>query len=123
MIKKAGGKSKWSALSDHCHAERHAVMVESLVTELEKEAFDLLSDEEKQVLKLFIWAGCGCHKDLNTVRGGYACIAAWWAENGIDGPVLLANCDNSTVLDECEAHISQGDTTTPAQDRAFENTS
>jgi len=114
MIKKAGGKSKWSALTDHGRAERRAVMVESLVAELGKEAFDLLSDEEKRVLKLFIWAGCGCHKDLNTVRGGYTYMAAWWAENGIDGPVLLANRDNSPVLDEREAHIAQGDTTTPA---------
>ena len=47
MIKKAGGKSKWSALPDHCRAERCAVMVESLVAELGKEAFDLLSDKEK----------------------------------------------------------------------------
>ena len=110
-------------LPDHGQAERCAVMVESLVAELGKEAFDLLSDEEQQVLKLFIWAGCGCHKDLNTVRGGYARMAGWWAENGIDGPVLLANHDNSPVLNEHEAHIAQGDTTTPAQDRAFENTS
>ena len=50
-------------------------------------------------------------------------MAGWWAENGIDGPVLLANRDNSPVLNEREAHIAQGDTTTPAQDRAFENTS
>ena len=114
---------KLSALSDHGQAERLAVIVESLVAELGKQAFDLLSDEEQRVLKLFIWAGCGCHKDLNTVRGGYAHMAGWWAENGIDGPVLLANRDNSPVLNECEAHIAQGDTTTPAQDRAFENTS
>jgi hypothetical protein len=34
------------------------------------------------------------------------------AENGINGPVLLANHDNSSVFDEHEAHIAQGDITT-----------
>jgi len=42
-------------------------MMEQLVIELGKEAYEMLSDHEKKIMKLFIWAGCGCHKDLNTI--------------------------------------------------------
>ena len=37
--------------------------------------------------------GCGCHKDLNTVRGGYNAMERWWKEHNVNGPVLLANRD------------------------------
>jgi len=49
-------------------------MLEQLVIKLGKEAFDLLSDNEKHIMKFFIWAGCSCHKDLNTVHGGYTAV-------------------------------------------------
>ncbi len=67
MIKKAGGPCKWKNLSDIKKAERKATMIEEAVSELGKDAFNDLSNEEKCVFWLFIWAGCGCHKDLNTV--------------------------------------------------------
>ncbi|KAF8810467.1 hypothetical protein BYT27DRAFT_7221984 [Phlegmacium glaucopus] len=95
MIKAAGGKEKWKALSEEEQAEKQAVAMEKLVIELGREAFDMLSDDEKRILKLFIWAGCGCHKDLNTVRGGYAAVIKWWSENKIEPPILLANRDNA----------------------------
>ena len=56
-------------------------MTEMAVTELGKEAFEKLSEEDKHILRLFIWAGCGCHKDLNTVRGGYFALLKWYNEN------------------------------------------
>jgi len=77
MIKKVGGKHKWNNLSDIKKAERKAAMIEDVVADLGKEAFNDLSDEEKRLFQLFIWAGCGCHKDLNTVCGGYLAMAAW----------------------------------------------
>ena len=123
MIRKAGGAKKWNKLSDIKKAERKAKMIEEAVAELGKEAFNDLSDEEKHLFQLFIWAGCGCHKDLNTVRGGYLAMAAWWYENEseLDGehPVLLANRDNDPVVQERETALEQGDTPTPAQERAF----
>ena len=51
----------------------------------------MLSDHKKQIFRLFIWAGCGCHKDLNTVKGGYMAMSEWWSANGHEGPVPLAN--------------------------------
>ena len=120
MIKNVGGQRKWDILSDVDKAEKRAEMLESTVAELGREAFEKLSDDEKRFLRLFIWAGCGCHKDLNTVRGGYMAMASWWKENDLEGPVLLANRDNDPVIQERNTAITEGDTPTPAQERAFE---
>jgi hypothetical protein len=46
-------------------------------------------------------------------------MMAWWKENNVEGPVLLANRDNTAVLKE---HVSTSDTTTPAQEQALEMT-
>ena len=77
-------------------------MIEEAVAELEKKEFNNLSDEEKHLFQLFIWVGCGCHRDLNTIWGGYVAMADWWIENGLEEehPVLLANCDNDLVVQE-----------------------
>src|SRR6266498_987399 len=122
MIRKAGGLHKWEILSDIKKAEKRAVMLEEAVADLGKEAFDNLSDEEKRVFRLFIWAGCGCHKNLNTVRGGYLAMLQWWNENEseeIVRPVLLANRDNDPVVQERAAVLDLGNVPTPAQERAF----
>ena len=99
MIKNAGGKAKWNSLSENEKSEQKATMLEQLVIKLGKEAFELLSNDEKRIMKLFIWAGCGCHKDLNTVCGGYAAVVRWWPENNVEPPRLLANRNNAAILD------------------------
>ena len=117
MIDAAGGDGKWSKLPQSVQSEREAVMMEKQVIELGKAAFELLSADEKHILKLFIWAGCGCHKDLNTVRGGNSRMMAWWGENNIPGPVLLANRDNAAALKD---YAPESDTVTAAQEQALE---
>jgi len=119
MVQTAGGQQKWEALSEATKSERRAKMVENVVQELGKGAFELLDLHEKCLLRLFIWAGCGCHKDLNTVRGGYMAMEKWWKEHDIKGPVLLANRDNDTVLEERNQAIAHGDEVTPAQEQAL----
>jgi hypothetical protein len=120
MIKNAGGKDKWNSLSENEKSEQNATMLEQLVIKLGKEAFELLSDSEKHIMKLFIWAGCGCHKDLNTVRGGYIAVTKWWLENNVEPPILLANRDNAAILDGV---TSEGGVETAVQAQAFEKTS
>ena len=100
MIKSVDGQQKWDMLSNTDKSERRAIILEKTIAELGQEAFEKLSDEEKHLLRLFIWAGCGCHKDLNTIRGGYMAMANWWKENELEGPVLLANRDNDPVIQE-----------------------
>ena len=63
-------EKKRDSLPEATKIEEHAKMVENVVQELGKDAFELLDAHEKGFLRLFIWAGCGCHKDLNTVQGG-----------------------------------------------------
>src|SRR6266545_4481259 len=79
----------------------------------------LPNTNEKCFLRLFIWAGCGCHKDLNTVRGGYNAMERWWKEHNINGPVLLANWDNDIILEERNQAIAYGDEVTQAQEQAL----
>src|SRR6266496_2812865 len=74
MTQAAGGQQKWEALSEATKAEKHVKMVENVVQELGKGVFELLDPHEKCLLQLFIWAGCGCHKDLNTVQSGYVAM-------------------------------------------------
>ena len=119
MIKNIGGKNKWNSLSENQKSDQKAVMLEQLVIKLGKEAFELLSDNEKHIMKLFIWAGCGCHKDLNTVQGGYAAVTKWWLENDVEPPILLANCDNAAILDSVTL---EGDVETAVQAQAFDKT-
>ena len=103
-------------LSEVTKTEKRAKMVEDVVQELGKGAFELFDAGEKRFLRLFIWAGCGCHKDLNTVRGGYVAMEKWWKEHDIEGPIILANQDNDAVLEERDYAIAHGDEVTPAQE-------
>ena len=119
MVQAAGGPKKWDSLPEVTKTEKRAKMVEDVVQELEKGAFELLDAGEKRFLQLFIWAGCGCHKDLNTVRGGYVAMEKWWKEHDIEGPIILANRDNDAVLEERDYAIAHGDEVTPAQERAL----
>ena len=119
MIQAAGGQKKWDTLPETTKAEKRAKMVEDVVQELGKGAFELLDSHEKRLLQLFIWAGCGCHKDLNTVRGGYVAMEKWWKERGIEGPIILANRDNDAILEERDYTIAQGDEVTPVQEQAL----
>ena len=119
MVQAAGRQKKWDSLPDATKSEKCAKMVEDVVQELGKGAFELLDAHEKHLLQLFIWAGCGCHKDLNTVRGGYMAMEKWWKEHDIEGPIILANRDNDAVLEERDYAIAQGDEVTPAQERAL----
>jgi hypothetical protein len=119
MIQAAGGQQRWEALPEGTKSEKRAKMVENVVQELGKGAFELLDLNEKRFLRLFIWAGCGCHKDLNTVRGGYNAMERWWKEHNINGPVLLANRDNDIILEERNQAIVHGDEVTQAQEQAL----
>jgi hypothetical protein len=116
-IKAAGGKAKWHKLSDEEKKERTAAIIKSLIIKLGKEAYAMMSDDEKGTMKFCIWAGCGCHKDLDTVKGGYAAMKTWWTENNVEPPVLLANRDNAAVFAELP---ERNDTVIPAQQQAIE---
>ena len=53
------------------------------------ETIDKLSDQEKTIFEPFVWVGCGCHKDLNTVLGDYTALSQFWEENKLSLPIFL----------------------------------
>ena len=118
MIKSLGGQDKWAALSSSKQAEHDAKMMEEIVIDLGEDAYKELEEKEKKLLSLFIWTGCGCHKDLNSVKGGNASMMAWWKQNKIEPPVLLANKHNAAALKDGTSKENKAPT--PAQERALE---
>ena len=119
VVSKSGGTGAWNALPLETQRAHLARMSEDLVIDLGKDVYEMMSDKEKRHLTYFVWAGCGCHKDLNSVWGGYIAMSKWWEEHKQTPPILLANCDNAAVLADM---VSDSNTITPAQERAFETT-
>lgn len=100
MKNEAGGGDAWDNLTEIEQNERKAAMLTNLTIDLGKKEFEKLSAKEQSMFKLFVWAGCGCHKDLNTVLGGYAAMQRFWVENNLEPPVILPNKHNAAIIDE-----------------------
>ncbi|KAL5495829.1 hypothetical protein ACEPAI_1293 [Sanghuangporus weigelae] len=49
-------------------------------------------------IRLWVWAGCGMHKDLNAVKGGDSAMRTKWIELGVS-PISLPNKKNAAVLE------------------------
>ena len=98
MIKQAGGKEAWALLSPDQHRSLSAGMIKQVLISLGESEYSDLTEEQCRELDFFVWVGCGCHKNTNTVLGGHVAIMKWWEENNLPGPVLLANKDNTAVL-------------------------
>jgi hypothetical protein len=101
-LKDVGGQSNWDALSDTERLQKDSNMMSAVVLKLGQEVYSQLPDEEKHKVDFFIWVGCSMHKDLNCVKGGNTKMMAWWDDNGVSGPMLLANKDNAVVLDQAD---------------------
>lgn len=120
MVEKAGGEAAWHNLDEFTQKEHKAAMLEKLTTDLGKDAFEKLSDKEKAIFKLFVWVGCGCHKDLNTVLGGYIALSKFWVEHGLEPPVLLPNKFNEAIIQDAAKSNSND---SEAARRAVQNSS
>jgi len=123
MLKEIGGETAWNALDEAEQKELKSVMLQKLTADLGKDAFEKLSDQEKELFKLFIWVGCGCHKDLNTVLGGYTALSKFWTENGLEPPILLPNKFNAAVINDAIHAGSDNDATSTAAHRAIQSSS
>ncbi|KDR70414.1 hypothetical protein GALMADRAFT_214510 [Galerina marginata CBS 339.88] len=117
MVEKAGGKASWEMLSEDQQNELKSEMFAKLTTELGKESFEKLTGREKSIFKLFIWVGCGCHKDLNTVLGGYVALSKFWAEHGLPSPIILPNKIYAAIIQD----QATGDTESDASRQAIKN--
>ena len=106
-----GGASAWDVLSATEQKEINSKTHHNLCIELGKKAFAGLSVEEWQGIDFLIWTGCCMHKEINSVKGGYAAMAAWWLEMDLPGPIKLMNKANAAA-----ANAGPG----PAQDQAVD---
>ena len=77
-------------------------MMSAVVIKLGCEVYSQLEPEERHQVDFFIWVGCAMHKDLNCIKGGNVEMMSWWGKNGVPGPILLANKNNATVLEQAE---------------------
>ena len=119
LVRKVGGQAKWDALPETQRLTEEAECMSEAILEIGSEAYSQLEREEKQQVDLFVWTGCAMHKDLNCVKGGDAAMRAWWEGNNIAGPVLLANKDNTAVLQQAE-NVEE---LTAAEQRALDSSS
>jgi len=70
MMERIGGYQCWAALSEVEQAELGRQLIRETNIHLGEEAYQRLSAEEKRKADLYVWTGCGMHKDLNAVKGG-----------------------------------------------------
>ena len=99
MIERLGGMSAWTALNDEEKDNINNELYQGLCLRLGKESFDALPDDQNTAKHLFIWTGCGMHKELNSVKGGKVAIDAFWETMPIK-PVKLMNRDNEVAAQE-----------------------
>ncbi|KAJ3523041.1 hypothetical protein NMY22_g11627 [Coprinellus aureogranulatus] len=98
MIDLCGGLEVWSTLDALSQARKEAELLKELTLEIGEQVYDALSDSERGALNLFVWAGCCMHKDQNSFKGGVTAMEAFWALNGLERPVLLANKANAAKV-------------------------
>jgi hypothetical protein len=89
MMERIGGYKCWAALSEAEQAEFGQRLVRETNIHLGEEAYQRLTEEEKRKVDLYVWSGCGMHKDLNAVKGGAEQMARWWETSGETPPVEL----------------------------------
>ncbi|TFK77818.1 hypothetical protein K466DRAFT_607657, partial [Polyporus arcularius HHB13444] len=126
-VRAVGGSTSWAIMSAE---ERSTVYVDQLnraISQVGKELYEALPSQERRPLDLFLRLGCAMHKDLNSVKGGAAAMANAWADLDAPPPILLANKDNASTLQDVDletlstASLLLTDTLSPAEMRALES--
>lgn len=114
QINEIGGHDVWASLT----AEKKADTNANIMRRIGKVVFDALPAVDQAKLTRFIRTGCCMHKDLNTVKGGDRAMQESWISHQRPWPVLLANKDNTAVLNS----ISDQSNLTTVEKRALEGT-
>jgi len=113
QLEKLSGYGAWEALSTEA---KESADVE-VVQEVWKRVFDGLPESDCKRLSCFICTGCCMHKDLNMVKAGDREMQESWVAANKRPPMLLANKDESAVLDMCADPLNP----TPAEKQAAES--
>ncbi|KAL5476491.1 hypothetical protein ACEPAI_3348 [Sanghuangporus weigelae] len=106
MVLEVGGESAWNELTAEEQNKKKLVLTKRLANELANEALQSLPEDERRHIVMFVWVGCGMHKDLNSVKGGDSAMQEEWKKHRIS-PCLLANKDNAAVLDLADDDLEE----------------
>lgn len=101
-ISEVGGADIWEQMTHSSEEQelREAGLTQDIALKLGKSSYSSLADSERREYELFFRGGCCMHKDLNAVKGGDKAMGEIWHTLGIPGPILLANKDNTAVLED-----------------------
>ena len=97
MIQALGGQSVWNSMSPEEQGKKTLALMNQIAESLVEEALLQLPYMERRELQVFVWSGCGMHKEMNATKYGNSAMAIEWQKQGM-APVLLANRDNKAVL-------------------------
>ncbi|KAI9064676.1 hypothetical protein FKP32DRAFT_1611112 [Trametes sanguinea] len=101
-VETSGGVAAWQGLSPKAQMTAYINSFSTATMTLGKALYEGLPAEERRPLDLFLRLGCTMHKDLNSVKGGNAAMAAAWGELHTAPPILLANKENASTLREVD---------------------
>ncbi|KAJ3012717.1 hypothetical protein NUW54_g1789 [Trametes sanguinea] len=101
-VESAGGHPAWDSLSPEHQWDTYACHFQKVTADLGRQVFEALPDAEKQSLDLFLRLGCMMHKDLNAVKGGNAEMMMEWSRLAAPAPILLANKENASTLQDVD---------------------
>jgi len=89
MLKKAGGKERWMSLPPAERLRREKEMIREVQIALGEQAYQRLSQEEKEEVDFWVYTGCTMHKDLNAAKQGAERMARSWEEKKMTPPIPL----------------------------------
>ncbi|KAI0311301.1 hypothetical protein OF83DRAFT_1223333, partial [Amylostereum chailletii] len=111
-IHEAGGIHAWELLDERERTTRAEHTRVVALRQLGQTHFAKLSAEEQRWVDLFIWAGCGMHKEMNAFKWGAREMKEWSSsdeavESGAVPPLLLFNKDNAAAVADKTASTSK----------------
>ncbi|CDO76930.1 hypothetical protein BN946_scf185006.g12 [Trametes cinnabarina] len=101
----SGGLAIWTMLSSEAQTAAYVDQFNNATMELGRTLYERLPTEERRPLDLFMRLGCAMHKDLNSVKGGNSTMTAVWAGLHTAPPVLLANKENASILQDVDLDV------------------
>lgn len=112
QVEEMGGYDVWTSLTDEEKTKADGRIIRSVG----RQVFEELSMNDKASFMLFIRTGCCMHKDLNTVKGGNKAMQESWKKSNLTPPILLANKDNTAILERASTSLDPS----PAEKRAVD---
>ncbi|TFY78770.1 hypothetical protein EWM64_g5238 [Hericium alpestre] len=107
-----GGYANWEALSEAEKKHRSEEAYRQAIHELGEHHFASLTRGDQRWSNLFLWAGCGMHKEMNSVKWGARSMERFWSgsqvrELGAVAPIPLFNKENAAVIADEMASTSK----------------